>query len=336
MADPKAAAEKIDAGNKGTSSQALIIQAYANSVKEQPPVDFTGEKNLEIYQTAINTGLKTAQGHADEYLNAIQPAIIQNITNISNYYALHQAVPATLPVGSTEQQWLDALGALKTQAVTYGGHARSVVAKLKTLRDNLSKDSAAFAGTVNDLNTAVNGDNGVLQSDDKTLSDIQGKINGAISAAVLSGLTVIGGVFMICVGAIEDFVTAGTTTPLIVGGIGVVIAGVAGEAGSVVALVTLSNQKSTLLHEEEKLKEEVKLALGMRSAYQSLSNQVNAAVEAAGQMQAAWEFLQSDLGSMINDLTNGISNVGTIRTLFLTGANTFVATILTDINTIKT
>lgn len=335
MPDPATGAEKIDAANKLTASQALIIQAYCLSVQEQPPLNFGGQKHLEIYQTQINAGLTTAKGHASNYLDVIQPAVILNISNISAYYTIHNAVPATLPPGSTTAEWLEVLGALQSQAVTFKGTARDTVVKLRTLRDALAIDSTSFAKTVEELNTAVNGDNGVLAADDKSLSDIGGKIDGAITGAVMSGLAMIGGVFMICVGAIADFVTAGTTTPLVVGGIGVLITGAGGEAGSAVALVGLCNQRAKLLDEESVLKAEVKLALGIKSAYQALSDKVNASVEAATQMQSAWEFLEAGLGSMITELNNGITDSGVLRRLFLNAANGIVGTLLTDINTIK-
>jgi len=335
MSDPKKAAQGINAANKMQSSQALIIQTYANSIKEQPPVDFFGEPHLATYQTQINDGLTTAKAHADNYLNIIQPSIIQNIANIGNYYALNNAVATTLPAGSTEAQWISALTTLQIQSNGYKIAANAVVVALRNLHTNLTTDAAAFQTTVTNLNTAVNGDNGILASDNKELDSIQGKIDGAIAGIVTSGLAVIGGVFLICVGAIADFVTAGTTTPAVVGGIGIVVAGVGGEIGSAIALASLNDQKGKLLTEEASLTAEVKLATSISSGYQSLLGQVKGAVDAATQMENAWGFLSSDLGNMIGDLQNGIQNAGETRTLFLTAANTEVQTVLTDINTIK-
>ncbi len=335
MSDPKQAAKGINAANKAQSSQALIIQTYANSINEQPTVDFSGESHLTAYQTEINTGLATAQTHANNYLNVIQPNIIQNIANIGNYYALNNAVATTLPEGSTEAQWIESLTALQVQSVSYKTAANAVVTSLRNLHGNLTTDTGSFAKTVGDLNNAVNGDNGVLASDDKELGSIQGKIDGAIAGIVTSGLSIIGGSFLIAVGAIADFVTAGTTTPAVVGGIGIVAAGIGGEVASSITLANLNNQKAKLLTEEATLTAEVKLATSISSGYQSLLNQVKSAVDAATEMENAWEFLSSDLGSMINDLQNGILNAGQIRTIFLTAANTEVQTVITDINTIK-
>jgi len=335
MSDPAKAAQQIAQANIGQSSQALIIQTYANSVNEQPNVDFSGDPTLVTYQTQINAGLATAQGHATNYLNVIQPSIIQNITNIASYYALYNAVATTLPAGSTEQEWIQSLTVLQQQAATYQTTAGQVVTSLQTLSGQLSTDAGDFATTVSNLNAAVNGDNGVLASDKKELDSIQGKIDGAIAGIVLSGLAIVGGSFMIAVGGIADFVTAGTTTPLVVGGIGIVAGGISGEVASAITLKNLNDQKAALLRDEANLTEEVKLATGISSGYQSLNTQVTNAVTAATQMATAWSFLGDDLGSMITDLQNGIQSAGQIRTLWLTAANTEVATVITQIGTIQ-
>lgn len=336
MSDPISAAQGINSANKAQSSLALIIQTYANSINEQPAVNFGGQPHLATYQDQINAGLTTAQAHANNYLNVIQPNVIINIANIANYYALNNAVANTLPAGSTEAQWLDCLTTLQTQSATYQAAANGVVSTLCTLHDNLTTDAASFAATVISLNTAVTGDNGILASDDRELSSLQGKIDGAIAGIVTSGLAIVGGSFMIAVGGIADFVTAGTTTPLVVGGIGIVVAGVTGEVASAITLASLNNQKATLLTEEATLRAEVTLAMGISGGYQSLLNQVRSAVDAATQMENAWKFLSSDLGSMISDLNSGVQSAGLIRQIFLTAANTAVQTVLVDISTIKT
>lgn len=329
------AAQGINSGNKGQSAQALIIQSYANSIKEQPTVDFSGEPNLEKFQAEINTGLQTAQSHADNYLNNIQPNIIENISNIGNYYALHNAVLATLPEGSTEQEWITNLQVLQEQSSQYQKAANGVVTELGQLHTDLTNDTASFAGTVSDLNAAVNGDHGILDSINSQLSDIQGKIDGAIAGTALSGLAIVGGAFVIAVGAVADFVTAGTSTPVVVGGVAIVAAGIGGEVASAITLKNLNDEKASLLSEKSTLTAEVNLAVGISSGYNSLLTQVKGAVEAATQMQNAWQFLSSDLGNLVADLQKGIQSADQVRTLFLTAANTEIQTVITDINTIK-
>ncbi|HEV2705486.1 MAG TPA: HBL/NHE enterotoxin family protein [Pyrinomonadaceae bacterium] len=335
MANPSQAAKGIDTANKAQISQALVIQGYATSINEQPSVDFGGEPHLALYQKQINDGLATAQAHANNYLNVIQPSLIQNIANIGNYYQLNNAVPTTLPEGSTEEQWIQSLTTLQLQASDYQAAANSVVTSLQNLHDELTSDTASFATTVSELNATLNGDNGALASINQELSTIQGEIDVAIAGAVTSGLAILGGSFMIIAGGIAEFSTAGASTSWVVGGIGIVVAGIGAEVASAVALSNLSDQKAKLLSEQTQLTAEVSLATGISNGYQSLLGQVKSAVDAATQMENAWAFLSSDLGSMISDLQQGVQNADQIRTLFLTAANNEVQTVLTDINTIK-
>ena len=329
------AAKKVSGANKGQSSQAILIQTYANSVLEQPNVNFSGFKTLEKLQNEINTGLGTAQAHAHTYLNTIQPAIISNIANIENYYALHNAVASTLPPGSTEKQWIEVLTTLKTESAKYEADANTVVVMITGLHDNLTTDAAAFAKIVAELNAAVKGDGGVLDSINDELGSIQSKIDGAIAGIALSGLAIMGGVFMIAVGGIADFVTAGASTPLVVAGIAVVAAGIGGEVASALTLKSLNDEKANLLQQKSTLKAEVQLATGIGTAYQSLGGQVKRAVAAATDMKNAWSFLGSDLDTLVSDLDKGITNVGKVRELFLTAADKEVGTVIKDISVIK-
>ncbi|MDN7184561.1 alpha-helical pore-forming toxin family protein [Caballeronia sp. SEWSISQ10-4 2] len=335
MPDISGNATVINVTNKQQMGAALIVQTYANSVLAQPQVNFAGIKGLSSYQTEINDGLATAQEHANYFLKTMEPALILNMSNCENYYVLNDALPTTLPPGSTVDQWTAVLTAMQTQSTAYQVAAAQTVTDLQALRDELATDTQSFATIVQNLNSAVNGDNGVLASISDQLSTIQGEIDGAIAGIVVSSLTVAGGVFVICVGAIATFVTEGTSTGAVIGGVGLVAAGVAGEAGSITALVTLNNSKSALLAEKSELTNEVKLAAAVSSGYSALANQVNNSITAASAMANAWSSVQSDLENLVSDLNNGIQTADEVRSLFVTAANGEIKTVLTDIQTIK-
>lgn len=325
----------LDQASKNQSSQGLLVQSYCNSVIAQTPVDLGEFKNLEKYQEGVNQGLNTAKGHAQDYLMNIQPLIITSVNSISNYYGLYDAVATTLTPGSSMKDWMDALNAMQDQSGQYKKDADLVVSRLKALNIDLGNDTASFAKIVSDLNIAVNGDNGVLQSIDGQLGTMQSKIDGAISGVALSGFAIMGGIFMIVVGAVADFVTAGTSTPLIIAGIGVVAAGIGGEVASAITLKNLNDEKNNLLMKKSSLTAEVNLALGMSSAYGSLKNQALAATNAASQMSNAWGSLSGDIGNLITNLEKGKDNDGFMRQVFLRNANTTIPKILTDTDIIK-
>ncbi|WP_394750816.1 HBL/NHE enterotoxin family protein [Spongiimicrobium salis] len=320
---------------KDQVSQGLTIQTYCNSVLTQPTVDFKKLPHLASFQKEINTGLATAQKHSNHYLNVIQPSIIKNISNIDNYYSLYGNVPIACPKGSSKKTWLGILKALQQAAITYEAESNGIVNELSTLNSNLGKDAATFTDIVTKLNAAVGGDNGVLKDLSSSADKIDGQIAGAISGTVLSGLAIVGGSFMIAVGGIADFVTAGTTTPLIVGGVAVLAVGIGGEVASAITLANLYKEKAALLQEKSSLKHEVNLALGISSAYSQMSNQLKSSMTAATQMKNAWGSLSADLGNMAADLHKGITSTDALRSLFLTGAHQTVPKIQSDIQTIK-
>lgn len=329
-------AGSINSANKAQTSQGLIIQTYCQSVKSQPNVNFGGFTNLERFQTDINTGLGRAQAHADTYLNVIQPNIITNITNISNYYAMHNAVPNVLPSEATEEQWIELLSELQRMAATYQGTAQATVTSINGLYNNLTQDAASFAQTVTNLNAAVDGDHGVLASIDEQLTSIQSQIDGTIAGIVVSGLAIVGGVFLTAIGGIASFVTAGTSTPLVALGVGITLGGIGGTVAASLALKGLYSAKAGLLTSQANLRSEVKLAQGISTAFSTLSSQVGSAINSARQMSTAWDLLGNDLRTLSDNLKNGIQNADYVRTMFLTAANSQLQNqVVTDIATIK-
>lgn len=321
--------------NKAMSGQGMIVQGYCNSVLIQPNVDLSGFESLAKYQTDINEGLGNAKLNASHYLNQIQPMIIANISNIDNYFSLLTSIPATLPPGSTKKEWLDILSAIREQAEQYELSSAGVVTSLQTLHGNFAKDATSFSKTVMNLNAAVDGDNGVLADIKDQVSSIDTKIGACIAGLVVSGLAVAGGVFMILVGTVATFVTAGTSAPLAVGGVGVVLAGVAGAAASGIIMKGLYDAKAELLKSEAHLKSQVKLATGISTAFTNLSGQLNNSLGAVTEMKNAWGFLTSDIGVLAKNLDKGITNTDAIRRLFLTAADKQLVPIKKDIVVIK-
>lgn len=313
----------------------LQLQAYCNSVREQPTVNLSSFDNLAKYGAQINAGLASAQARAVDYIDRIQPAIILNVANISNYFDLHSAISTTLPEGSTKKEWLDSLAAVKEQADEYKHHSDGIVNLLKPLNGGLTTDVASFARTVSELSAAVEGDNGTLAQLDHDLSDIQGKIGGTIAGIVISGLAVIGGGVLILVGALAEAVTGGLATALVVGGAAILIAGVGGTIGAGIALGGLFDQQANLINRKTSLRSELQLATLMKGKFADLRDQAGTAVQAATAMQNAWEFLGADLGNLSADLNKGIIGTDTIRKIWLTTANSAIKPVADDIVTIK-
>lgn len=298
--------------NSDQAAAGLIVQSYCNTILQQPKVDFSslsGNANwtkLKALQDSINGHLTLAQQHASDYLNGTQKKIITNITNIDNYFTLQHAM-ASIPADTSVSTWKSAIQAVINQCGGYQANANQIQSELSKFAQDLSNDSAGFAADINNLNELVDGDNGLLHSLSDQVSDIKSKIDGCIAGIAVSGLLIVGGVFMAVVGAVADFVTAGTSTPLVAGGIAIAAAGVGGMTASCIIMSKLSGELGDLYTQQSQLTNEVKLATNVSSIYDSLKTQCNSAATAATSMSNAWGLLAGDLSSIQSDLGNTLT-----------------------------
>jgi non-hemolytic enterotoxin B/C len=328
-------ATKLDTETKPFGGQALILQAHASKMLATSTLDLSQYQKLSSIGSDLNVSITKAQANAKRYLDVILPKQILVIDNIKNYFDLQNALAGALDPNTDRPTAIQLLNAVRDQATQFKSDAGYIVIDLQTLRTGLSGDAANFNNIVQRLNAAVSGDNGVLADINNQLDSIDGKIAGAITGIVVSGLAVAGGVFLIAVGAIAGFVTAGTSTPLVVLGIGVVAAGVGGAVGASIALAGLLNAKSDMLQNRSRLTSEVNYATGLSSTFQDFATSATGAATAAQQMANAWTSLDNDLGTLITNVEKGNTDVPSLRRLFLTAANGTVKTIQTDVTTIK-
>lgn len=335
MSSIDTAAASVGTAAKSQSSNALIVQNYALSVQAQPTVDLGGYSGLAQYQTEINKALGDAKDSAKHYLNVVLPKAIVTISDIDSYFQTQNALTQAVAPGTDAKTAIMLLKAVQDQATEFHTQATGVTTDLQRLRDQFSLSSAALSKGAHDLSIAVDGDNGVLASISSQLSDIDGKIDGAITGVVLSGLAIVGGVILIGVGALAEAVTGGLATALVVGGIAVTAAGIGGEVGSSITLANLLDLKSNLLSERSRLNAETTLAAGLSSGLSGLSTSANSAATAAQGMANAWGLLGADLDNLIGDLQKGQTTVDALRLLFATAAQGEVQTVQGDVKIIR-
>ncbi|MEV6909755.1 HBL/NHE enterotoxin family protein [Amycolatopsis sp. NPDC051071] len=320
---------------KEHASNAVVVQSYALSAMNQPNVDFHEFKKLLPLQVKINNSVGVAKDSAHLYLNTVLPQAIKTIADIELYFQLHNALADSLQPGTSAQQAIALLKIVQEQAVEFQGQAGAVATQLQTLRDGFTTNSAAFNEYSRDLAAIVDGDHGVLKSLDDQLSGIDGKIGGAITGVVLSGLAIAGGVLMVGVGALAEPVTGGLSTALIIGGVAVAAAGIGGEVAASLTLAKLLDLKSNLLQEKAKLKAETTLAAGLRSGLGNLATAASSAATATQGMVNAWSLLGDDLGGLAKDVQKGQTTVDGLRLLFTHAAENAVKTTQQDIAIIK-
>ncbi|HIH4763668.1 HBL/NHE enterotoxin family protein [Serratia ureilytica] len=325
----------INDGMNTQSSQALHIQTYCNSVRQQIPVDFERFPNLREIQRQINTGLATAKQHANHYLNDIQPLIIRNITNIQDYFETQNLLSTVMPSGATKEQWLSALSMVSDKAREYQEVSANTRRTIGSLNDKLIIDSNNYQLIVVNLNNVVNGNNGVLEQLNRDIDGINAAIDGAIAGIVVGGLLIIGGAIVTAIGAVAGLVTAGTSTPVVMGGIAMMTAGAGGVIGGAIVLDKSLSAREKLYRDRSQLNSEVLVASQIGSGYQGLQTQAQSAVTAATQMSNAWDSLTSELDILNANLRKGIIDDSFLRQLFLTASQTSVTKVLDGTKIIK-
>src|SRR5579875_3921970 len=311
-------------GLQNQSSQALILQGYALSVLQQPKISLGTAPNLAKLESDLNAGLDKACGHAKTFRNEILPSMVKTVTDIRDYFSLQNALGQALRPDD-KKTTIAELQAVLDRTNQYKSNSVFLQTQLTKLSTDISGDSAVFADFVTKLNVAVNGDNNLLSQIDSALREIDGKI--AVSIA--------GGVFLILVGSIANFVTAGTSTPLVIAGIGILVAGAAGEVASAVTLANLLGEKGELLRMQSQLREEVNLAVGLKSGYNLLATSASQAATAAQQMANAWGLLSGHIDNLIKNVQSGKQSIEDLQNMYLNAARGAVADALRDVTTIE-
>ncbi|ANS44858.1 HBL/NHE enterotoxin family protein [Serratia inhibens] len=325
----------INDGMNTQSSQALHIQTYCNSVRQQVSVDFERFPNLREHQRQINESLTTAKRHSNHYLNDIQPLIIRNVTNIQDYFETQNLISSYIPSGATKEQWLSALGMVHDKAKEYQEVSANTRRTIGTLNDNLIIDSNNYQVIVVNLNNVVGGNNGILEQLNRDIDGINATIDGAITGIVLGGLLIIGGAIVTAIGAVAGLVTAGTSTPVVIGGIAMMTAGAGGVTGGAIVLSNSLSAREKLYRDRSRLNSEVMVATQIGSGYRGLQTQAQSAVTAATQMSNAWDSLTSELETLNTNLRKGIIDDSFLRQLFLEASKSSVGKVLDGTKIIK-
>ncbi len=326
---------EMNVRSKTQASQGAIVQGYCQAIIQQPEINLGEFEKLKEVQQQINLGMTTATDNANYYLGTVQPQIITNIANIENYFTLNRQVSNILPPSATKEEWINILKVLEEEAQIHYLSAKDTSDLLTKYYGKLGADVASFNTVNNRLNSLLDGNEGVLASLEADLDDLDSKIAGTIAAAVLSGLTVAGGIILAIVGAVGAPFTGGASGKLVALGVVVTGVGIGGAVGSGIALANLYDQKSNLLHKQEQLKGEVQALTGVLDAYRGLGNQASGALTATLEMRNAWEFLGNNINSLIRNLEKGQTDKEAVRKLFVGAADGSINTIMHDVNIIK-
>jgi archaellum component FlaC len=201
----------------------------------------------------------------------------------------------------------DAMALLQQLQNALDDKKKSVIVVSKDLNNfitDINQDISNFHTASIKADTIIGGDQGSLASLDSAISKIDTTISVAIAGIAISGLVTVGGGLLVAVGSIANFVTAGTSTPVIVAGVALVVVGVAGVTASSIVLKNTLEAKSKLLQQKAELNANLIFLKNFKSTIGTLETSASLASSQLGSMSNAWVTLGNNMGNVIQALDN--------------------------------
>ena len=334
MSNPSTFAIDLNNASKLVATDSLISQGYANSVIDQPNVDFLGDKLLVAFAEKIDSQLDEVKTESDSYLNDILPTLIKIIADIENYYSIHSAVVASIKKSAAKDQWDQCLSILQSTASNCHNQVVGLTKKMELYMDKVNKDSANFKDIVVSFNKAIYGNEGVMDSLNEQISGIDSSINDYLAGLVSSSLGEMGGIFLIVIGAVANFVMEETSKALVISGVIMLVAGIAVNHVAMVKIKSLMEQKGKVFEKKAKVKSESKMAYGMSKGFQNFSANIVKIYGAVNELENEWYSLIGFLVKTRSDLSLGLISTELVYQSYMT-AKPVVKNVLSDANTIR-
>jgi hypothetical protein len=288
---------------KTVISQSLIVQSYCQKLLMQAPINFGGATKLKDSEDKINKGLRKAQDNAHFYLDVLQPKLIQALMNVKHFAIREKVAAQSIRIADSMDDILKYIKRPLESAEKYEQDAKDVLEGLKKFKRQLAEDAALYQGVVDELNTLLDGEEGLLEGYQTELKKIEGSIIDMSLLIASGGLAILGGAFLIAVGTISSFVTAGTSLHLAAAGGIMLLGGIGVTAGGSVALAGLLDQKSALVNSSNTVKQQAKVAREYVTAFEDLRRGAHDSVEAVQPMINGWTQLAVGLKSLYDELS---------------------------------
>jgi hypothetical protein len=282
--------------------KSLQVQRYAVAVQQQPRADFgTADKRLTERAGLINRELDSANRAVAHYLAEVQPASLRLVTDAQAYFALQDNVLASLTGMGTETA-IRMIDILERKTREYSREADAASREIGKSQSAFSENAKEFREHAGEINKFVSGDNGLLKQLQDDLDQVESSINHHWVGAGVSALAIGGGIALIVIGSVGTLLTGGLATAAVVGGGALLLGGIGGAVGTGVGLANLYQQKRSLLEEQARLRQEVKLLTDCSTGLTGLETAAEAAAAEAQSAKNAWDIVGGHLASLSSTL----------------------------------
>jgi len=293
-------------------TQTLIVESYCHKVLMQTPINFDGASKLKDSEDRINQGLKKAQDNALFYLEELRPKMIKVLVNVRVFAGQMQSVAEAIRRADSMAKILNYIKYPLDSAQKYEQEAENVLDSLKKFEKRVAEDTAFYQGVLDELNALIDGDRELLERYQTQLKEIENKITGSSFLVAGGVLGILGGAFLIAVGTISSFVTAGTSLPIAAVGGALLLGGIGATASGSVALAGLLDEKSALVNSINTVKREAKFAREYVTTFGDLHRGAADSLQVAQNMCHGWYAIESELKNLYDQLS-GTSDISTVQ-----------------------
>lgn len=285
------------------SGYASNIQKYCNSVSTQPDVVMKSEGLPEIVPTQIQ-----ARENSSYWLNELNPAIINIFGSLYSFCTIYGSLKEEEIIQLVDdienpggKETLKAvLYEFVSQTQQHQTTAKKTSEGLNNFYDKLQSDFRNFMKIKQDIDNKIGGSNGRIQIINKNLSDLKEVISVLDKLISAMAITTVAGFIGIFLGVLLTLVTA-------VGGITLVIGGIATTATGSVLLNQYRREREEASNKQKNLSEELKNLNLVSTVLQTLGDEFTAlsrdnqkASGEAGVMRQCWQTLGTNLLALID------------------------------------
>ena len=326
-------ANEMNKSNKMLASQSLFVQAYVNSVVAQNNIDFE-DPRLKLSAKKINSFLDGVKVCANIFLAEVLRDIIYRVGGMENYFALHDGVISTMNKGTGVHQWIDCLSLLQTTVSRYVKDISITIRSLKQLYLKLAPEVTYLLKSVFDFNMLVHGENGIIETENEKIDNVNRKIGDYITGGAVLSFGIPSGIYIMLLGGVANFITKGTSIPLLLGGGALFLGGESVAISFGILLSGLLNEKANLYIRNSRLIADIQLALGISNGSDFFAKKMQDLTLAASHLQSTLELLANYLNKLIRDLRNRMITPVHVRCIFLSSRSE-VKKVLVDSVTIR-
>jgi len=334
-----------DAQNNALSAVAMLDIATTAITLQPDFTDLKGIDKLKEHQVASKADADTWRNDVRPVLFSVNDAIINYNTEFGNLYAPLYEFAGQLedPQKCADAQSNLVAGLQNLQGVlrTQKTRVDSAYEKISALRKSMLTHGSALNGDLNEIKATYEGDKGKI-------ADIENKI-AAYDNAMSKDLAIIGfgatgvvvGGLTVAVGVALWLESAGGSTPVIVVGVGLIVAGGGAAGYGIYDYNKSSDKKAAAIRELATVSSEIAVAKSLTTDVSTLVTHLSTASEALKKLSDGWGQLDRDYQNVIDALENTQGNAEKTKPLaFIVQANLKTSkqqwdTLVTDANTVK-